>query len=745
MMGSAARFDPRPTAALLLLLGSLLLAVVAARADGQPAPGESLGAVFTTPDTRWTSETYHFAAPRYLDNELGKGYEFACDFAAGDPGYPRCFWDAKLPRPADLSGVASLALKVRLSNPEAVRFFCLYLRSNGKWHLSRYYEALGAGTNLVIFQLADYRVEGTSKPCPPASLNAVEELRVNIFPREGLQTPQTLATVTGLQASLTKLDSYAALPLFEPPAAEHDLPRAGRRDAQGRLLESRAIHDMGCRFLTEGAEAVLGRLKRAGFNVYLLTAWHGRGAIYRSQTTRVEPRFAAYFKGTADPTAEMIRKAHAAGLQVLGQFCVAYRGEPDPHPEFPVEGTPMEGGYLHCYDLQDPAYREFIAREIVDFVSRYEVDGLVLDYLRTVGISFSAAARASYEREYGPVPPGGPDLGGLAAVFTAAGTRWTSETYKLAAPRRVSEAAGEGYAFSCDFAAGDPAYPRCLWDATLATPLDLSQAGAIDFSVRFSNPAAVKAICLYLRSNGRWYLSKSCEVTGPGPQAVSLRLADYRAEGTTSPCRPEALGQVEAVRVNVFPRTGLQTEPTVATLTGVHVVRGRIDELKGPRTAEVEGRLLRWQEKAVSDLVSRISEGARAVRPGLVIVVDGHPLPRPQLQEQGRNEWLWLEHKWIDVAYDMDYGWRPNFAAYEAAANATPCPERFALLLGNYDEEGGKPFPRNPAQLARLVDYTLRKYPGRGLAIFDYGSLSDAQVEALRAGPFAEAAVPSWP
>jgi hypothetical protein len=530
--------------------------------------------VFENAGTKWTSERYNFAPPRFVNNEIGKGYEFNCDFSLADPGYPRCIWDAKLPTPADLSKSASIIMNVRFSNPDSVKFFCFYLKSNGKWHLSKYYDALTEGMNSVVFQLADYRLEGTANPGGQESLNNVDEIRINVFPKDALKTKPTLATVTGVHVSQTKIDGYASLPLFQIPEADKDLKRANRRDAAGHLLESRVIHDMGSMFLKEGADAVIDKLKRAGFNVYILTAWHGRGAIYRSKTEKVEPRFAGNFQVTADPTAEMIKKAHAAGIQVYLQFCVAYRGEPDPHPEFSKDGLPMEGGYLTPYDLQDPAFRDFIVKVIVDAVSDYDVDGVTLDYIRAIGgVSFSKIAHELYRKKY----------------------------------------------------------------------------------------------------------------------------------------------------------------------------NANLDELKDAKSPELEKRLLEWQEAAVSDVVRRVSEGVRKVKPKVIITADGHLLPKPQLAKEGNNAWIWLEKKWVDIVFNMDYSWRPDFQKFEDAAKGSGSPKQCVMMLGTYDTEGNKSFSRNAGQLARLTDYSLKKYPDYGIGFFDYGTLSDEQVKAFRDGPFKEDAVPSWP
>ena len=93
----------------------------------------------------------------------------------------------------------------------------------------------------------------------------------------------------------------------------------------------------------------------------------------------------------------------------------------------------------------------------------------------------------------------------------------------------------------------------------------------------------------------------------------------------------------------------------------------------------------------------------------------------------------------------MDYGWRPDFEKFEEASKGCGLPRQCVLMLGLYDTEGKKSFPRNAEQVARLTEYALKKFPERGIGFFDYSSLSDEQVKALREGPFKEDAVPCWP
>ncbi|NCO32464.1 MAG: family 10 glycosylhydrolase, partial [Armatimonadetes bacterium] len=274
----------------------------------------------------------------------------------------------------------------------------------------------------------------------------------------------------------------------------------------------------------------------------------------------------AIFGGDADPFAELIRKAHARGVEVHGWYNVSLRQAPI-YPEFAPEGAPKD-----AFDLQDPAFRDFIVNEIVEFATRYEVDGINLDYIRTDGVSFSPTARELYRKKYGK----------------------------------------------------------------------------------------------------------------------------------------------------------------------------DIDELKDQNSPEVRQRFLEWQEAAVSDIVRRVSEGVKAVRPKAVISISGHPKPKPALDVQGRNEWLWVERGWVDVVYDMDYGRVPNINVLERVRLVSSHPERFAKVLGNYERREGRAVPREPELVARQMEYFLRKFPGRGIGLYIYSMLSEEQIQALQAGPFKEAAVASW-
>lgn len=178
-------------------------------------------------------------------------------------------------------------------------------------------------------------------------------------------------------------------------------PYTPKRDKQGRILESRALLDEWARWATrEGAEAAVEKLARSGFNVYIPCVWHGRGAWWPSRLTPMDPRVEKMVKGEGegfDPLENLIRLCHARGIEVHPWFCVCYGDQRwEPLRPFIEEGTPKNACEAH-----NSAFREFIVDLMMEVVSKYDVDGLNLDYIRTKGLSTSATARAAYRKRFG--------------------------------------------------------------------------------------------------------------------------------------------------------------------------------------------------------------------------------------------------------------------------------------------------------------------------------------------------------
>jgi Glycosyl hydrolase-like 10 len=371
----------------LICLNALLTLMI----PGIGVSAAELKSVFSSPEkVSWKAYPYNLKSPKTISNEFGSGFQFFCNFSRVDPKYPRCYWDGKF-TPVDFSKATTIVMKAHIKNAASIQRIAFYLNNGKTWFLSRSVAGVHEGVNTLVFQLADYRPDGKPHIKPKKSeLKQIKMIRFNVF--SGDTKPSTI-TLYNISTSVKKIEP-GEMSLFEPPARDKNLIRKERFDKDGNLLENRVILDESGNFLKRGIDKVINDISRAGFNVYMPCVWHGRGALYRSSSTVVEPKFSKFFKST-DRMAELIKKAHAKNIQVHAWFCVTLRGVPDPHPEFTTKGVPRR-----AYDLQDPAYRDFIVKEIISFAKKYNVDGINLDYIRTMGTSFSKIASERYRKKY---------------------------------------------------------------------------------------------------------------------------------------------------------------------------------------------------------------------------------------------------------------------------------------------------------------------------------------------------------
>jgi uncharacterized lipoprotein YddW (UPF0748 family) len=187
--------------------------------------------------------------------------------------------------------------------------------------------------------------------------------------------------------ALSDEEIFAVFKEQKPPTA-----RKPKR-VDGKLLETRAIFDEGIGWATEtGARKTIERIKRAGFNVYIPCVWHGRGTRYPTGQAPPEPKFTIL---TADPLKRLIDIAHENEIEVHPWFCVALR-QREFFPEFYGPGTPDK-----AFDLHRPAFQTFITDLIADVVRRYNVDGVNLDYIRTMGLCTCDFCQREYHQTTG--------------------------------------------------------------------------------------------------------------------------------------------------------------------------------------------------------------------------------------------------------------------------------------------------------------------------------------------------------
>lgn len=564
--------------AVIGMSGTMGLAV---QADDAAESVPEFAAAIYSPNTKWavTPAAALIKENDIIDVDHGKGKSFTIDMSKATD---RC--TIRLSGfSTDISKAGWAGAWVKVSNTSPVGGETIYVfTANGCFKNTRGdlgsienpWQELGVSAAMASSKMYN---EGNPKWDEPVqAINIICWKSKNINAVKNWQTTVTVAGFSADKRSGMEKD-------FTIPKAEQSLEKPVKRNVNGTLLETRLLLVEASVWLDDGVDAALDKTERSGHNVFVPCLWRGLGPIYRSDNeSQVDYRYEKYFTGDRDPVKELIEKAHARGIQVQAWFCVGMNnaGFAPYHLEFKEAGTPA-----NAFDMQNPAFRDFIVKEIVDFVKKYNVDGICLDYIRTGGISFSKTAAEMYQKKYG------------ADINELKGAAWIS----------------------------DPVLNK---------------------------------------------------------------------------------------------------------------------------------RFLDWQEAAVSDVVRRISEGTRAIKPGFVITTCGLPQPKPQLHEEGRNEWLWLENGWIDVAYDMDYGSAPGGKLSQVRAAQPAYADHYAKMLGTYNRtstkdvvkiEGMTLGSRPGPGYANAVEYSLRKFYGSGgVATYMYETLNREISDALKAGPYKEKAVPAW-
>lgn len=140
--------------------------------------------------------------------------------------------------------------------------------------------------------------------------------------------------------------------------------------------------------------------------------------------------------------------------------------------------------------------------------------------------------------------------------------------------------------------------------------------------------------------------------------------------------------------------------------------------------------LIEYQESTVTDLVRKIAEAVRAVKPHTVISADAYPDLTDYLN--GQNSVEWANRGYIDVLFRMDYDKTINYAATEAVRMRLKNPDCLTVIAGNYDPVPNGAVPRSGRWLVDTLQGIVSRWPRSGEALYLYNQLSDEQVEALK-------------
>ncbi len=141
-------------------------------------------------------------------------------------------------------------------------------------------------------------------------------------------------------------------------------------------------------------DAIINRLAEAGFNVYIPCVWHGAGTYYTSSVAYQNPQILARIKNGDDPLKYLIEKAHAKNIEVHVWVTVVRRDD-DKYRIFYDTDSPES-----AFDIHNLKFRQFVTSLMLELVKNYDVDGLNLDYIRSMGYCASKKCENDYEEKF---------------------------------------------------------------------------------------------------------------------------------------------------------------------------------------------------------------------------------------------------------------------------------------------------------------------------------------------------------
>jgi len=231
-------------------------------------------------------------------------------------------------------------------------------------------------------------------------------------------------------ASMAIINAETMISLNDPDAANKDLDFALRKlkNAQLALMPSRVVEARGMYLdggaipkTKEGIKQLCATLKDAGFNIIFPEVFRRGYTIYPSNLTDSDPEFA---KANFDVLQVLVSEAHKNGMEIhpwIWTFRVkspvkfgnpllsklpALKAVPDVD-ENQQEKKDFEALFL---SPADPQSREYILLLLKEMTTNYDIDGILLDYIRynedlTDDTITLTKFRMEYLKQYGKFPP----------------------------------------------------------------------------------------------------------------------------------------------------------------------------------------------------------------------------------------------------------------------------------------------------------------------------------------------------
>ena len=351
--------------------------------------------------------------------------------------------------------------------------------------------------------------------------------QISLSATVNVQTPKDLVDRT-VTATFRRGQGRVSREQFDVAEAGYELPR----NAAGTIRETRAIWVSSSDVLTaEKTDLLVERCRQARLNTIVVSIFVRNGFMAKSDLMPMGKNVAPGF----DPLGYLIEKAHSAKIEVHPWFCVTYR---DRHfrswfqkqrgvnvDMIDKSGKPISLGA----DVHRSEYRDFIVDLMIGVARDYPVDGIHLDYIRTMGRCYCEKCRSEFARKFNKPLANASDEEWVAWQRAAIGeiVQRTAGGVRQARPQAIMSAA---------VFASMPGGASQGQD-----PGDWANRGWIDVVM----PMDYQMQTLHVRSNERQFLAA---IDDDDKLATGLSL--YMRSGTEAMSRPPELvrQQIELLR-----------------------------------------------------------------------------------------------------------------------------------------------------------------------------------------------------
>ncbi len=504
----------------------------------------------------------------------------------------------------------------------------------------------------------------------------------------------------------------------------------------------------------------------AGINELYPSAY-GHGNYFFHTEHAIFPKGVITKNRDMDPLAVLVEEAHARDIKVIpffpflvaggAPYVIQSAGGTLPHPDWFALDTEAQQGKTLSFDPAHPEVRTYLQQLVIDLLS-YDIDGVMLDYIRYLGshMGYTPTARKAFEARHGADPLElyrHPEKWSTNVVYCLQPNSWAGKDWYLSSLLTTLNRIGAPFKIVPEteglfdvVPAGGTVLIACYYDLPEALIEKLhrfvSEGGNVIFldapTTAMKSHADTLGPILGMKARSRYVAPQTRDLRVENVHPVTAGVEGGAVTGSANAlAEPLESTTVLAHFSDEAPALLLSSLGEGRSLlfnfdvllnydgdAGIALLDKSVDWFLSERAAEPGAQQLialnaTWTQfrcDQVTEVVAMVRETLQAHRPGLLL--GAATTPREFHVNHVFQEWkTWIARDYIDVVYPMDY-----FGSTEALSSALAWQtegvdkSRIVPLLALYRREGRQTVPVTTDTLQSQIDLVTKEgYAGVGL------------------------------